>query len=115
MNGPKSTETKRDLSDILGLLPMDIIESVLVSLIKVLGEQPAVETALDLAEKVAAANHQQQNQLTEQLLVNNLTVAATVKIMELITAIDPKATDALEKIQRCLANVSTLPGASHQR
>jgi len=100
-------EAERDLSAILGLLPMDIIESVIATLIKVFGDQPAIEILLDLSSKVAAVNFETQNKLNQQSALHNLTVAGTVKCLEMVLNIDPKASNAPERMQECLKTLES--------
>lgn len=95
----------RDLGAIMGLLPMDIIESVIISLIKVLGEQPAIETLLGLSKQVASANDEQQAMLTQQLVLHNLSTAGTVKCLEMLMQIDAAAETAPQRLKECLETI----------
>lgn len=100
-----------DFSAMMEMLPLDIIEAVLVSLIKVFGEQPAIETLLELSSKVAENNLQNQSLVNQQLVLHNLTVAGTVKCIEMVDAINPKDGNAPEKLRQCLKTMDafTLP------
>ena len=103
----ENPESERDLGALLGLLPMDIIESVIVSLIKVFGDQPAVETLLDLSSKVAANNFETQNKLNQQSALHNLSVAGTVKCLEMVLNIDPKSSEAPNRLRECLQTIAS--------
>jgi len=86
-------------NDPTGSLPPEILESIAVSNAKSIGEQPAVLANLALANQIANINLAQQQALTAQQAMMQLTLATVAKCVEIISQVNPSSPGAPEQMQ----------------
>src|SRR5512140_3183966 len=98
--------------DATGGLPADVLQAIAVSNAKSIGEQPAILANLALANQIANINLAQQQALTAQQAMLQLTVATVAKAVEIIAGIDPSKPGASDQITKMNELISKLTSAS---
>jgi hypothetical protein len=87
------------MSTIPSRLPSDIRESVAIGNIKSVGEQPAMLSNLAFANLVANNNLSQQNAVSNQQAMNQLTLTITGKTVNRISDLSPAEATAIQTLQ----------------
>jgi hypothetical protein len=98
-----------------GGLPADILEAIAVSNAKSIGEQPAILANLALANQIANINLAQQQALTAQQAMLQLTLATVAKCVEVIADIDPSkpnAGDQMKKMMELMEQMTSKVGGA---
>jgi hypothetical protein len=80
-------------------LPNDIRESVAIGNIKSVAEQPAMLSNLAFANLTANNNLSQQNAVSNQQAMNQLTLTVTGKTVNRISDLSPAEASAIQEIQ----------------
>jgi len=100
-------------------LPAPIVESIAISNATSIGDQPAILANLALANQIFNNNLQQQIILTQQQVMNQLTMATLARCVSLITTSFPGTADskeivaALEGLNQCLETTKRMAEVSN--
>lgn len=100
-------------------LPAPIVESIAISNAASVGNQPAILANLALANQIFNTNLQQQIILTQQQVMNQLTMATLARCVSLITTSFPGTADskeiiaALEGLNQCLETTKKMAEVSN--
>ena len=89
-------------------LPPEVVASISISSAKSIGEQPAVLANLALANQIANINLAQQQALSAQQAMMQLTMATVAKCVEIITQIDAAAPNAPEHMKVMAALIESM-------
>ena len=80
-------------------IPGDIVESIAVSNVKSVGEQPSILSNLALANEIANVNMTQQNLVNQQQILYNLSVVTAAKSVEIIAGINTSGSSSTQTTQ----------------
>ncbi|MCC6552344.1 MAG: RebB family R body protein [Polyangiaceae bacterium] len=81
-------------------LPQEILDAISISNAKSIGEQPAILANLALANQIANINLAQQQAVTAQQAMLQVTIATMSKCVEAILTIDPAKPGAATQMQQ---------------
>jgi hypothetical protein len=91
-----------------GALPPEILEAIAVSNAKSIGEQPAILANLALANQIANINQAQQQALTANQAMLQITLATVAKAVEIIAQINPASPSADKQMSAMMSLIETM-------